>query len=232
MWIEKRYFATEKRSDMTRYSKFVLIESRKCSSSPKRLLCVFIALLSVSCTEDPTTAAVGVACLPYDEYDPTFSGFAAFETSIETAHVDCAAESVCLIHRFQGRVSCPYGQDRSDLQSSIENSRRCFLPSGSSDLVSVAVEPQLVSSRARESAYCSALCADSKGNRKDNRRYHDCPPGFHCENLDGTVLAPENLSGSYCVRDGTKTVNELQSETSQRDASGSSGNCGEPQPLF
>jgi hypothetical protein len=34
------------------------------------------------------------------------------------------------------------------------------------------------------------------------------------------------------VRDGTKTVNELQSETSQRDASGSSGNCGEPQPLF
>lgn len=190
-------------------------------------LVVIVAFLAVACELDPTSAAVGVACIPYEEVNPSFAGFAVDETSLETSHVDCAAESVCLIHRFQGRVSCPYGQTEDALTLPMSDPRRCVLPWSSMEPVRVAVPPQIVERSAHEGVYCSALCADSQGRRNDGRRYHDCPSGFHCENVDASALAPENLSGSYCVRDGTKNSAAFSKEVCTLDTGGSSGNCGD-----
>jgi hypothetical protein len=193
---------------------------------------VFVAFLAGACEGDPTSAAVGVACIPYEELDSSFAGFAVDETSLETSHVDCAAESVCLIHRFQGRVSCPYGQTEDALTFPSSDPRRCVLPWKATEPVNVTVQPQIVERSGREGVYCSALCADSQGHRNDGRRYHDCPSGFHCENVDASALAPKNLSGSYCIRDGTPSLVGVSTEVCELDSGGSSGNCGDARASF
>lgn len=59
----------------------------------------------------PTTPAlVGAPCIPRQELDPSFAGSSASEISIESNGPECASR-VCLSDYFQGRVTCPYGQD-------------------------------------------------------------------------------------------------------------------------
>jgi hypothetical protein len=191
-------------------------------------ICVLLLAVGAwACELDATTAAVGDACLPRDEFSAGFSGFSVDEVTVETANVDCAAESFCLVHGFQGRVSCPYGQSETALSLSTDDPQRCFLPRDERKVVTVPVSPQLKDARARDSVYCSALCADAHGHRSDGRRYHDCPSGYHCEALlESGLLGTQNLNGSYCVRNDTPTKNERSSAVCQRDAAGTAGNCG------
>lgn len=56
------------------------------------------------------STGVGDPCTPEQEYDPTFLGFAATEVSVESKSFQCQTR-LCLVNHFQGRVSCPYGQD-------------------------------------------------------------------------------------------------------------------------
>ena len=54
---------------------------------------------------------VGDPCTPEQEYDPTFLGFAAGEVNVESKSFDCQTR-LCLANHFQGRVTCPYGQQK------------------------------------------------------------------------------------------------------------------------
>jgi hypothetical protein len=54
-------------------------------------------------------AGVGDPCVPEDEYEAFFSGYALTEVNIESRSFQCETR-VCLVNHFQGRVSCPYGQ--------------------------------------------------------------------------------------------------------------------------
>lgn len=56
------------------------------------------------------STGVGDPCTPEQEYDPSFLGFAATEVSVESKSFQCQTR-LCLVNHFQGRVSCPYGQD-------------------------------------------------------------------------------------------------------------------------
>lgn len=53
---------------------------------------------------------VGSPCIPEQEFDPTFTGFVLEEVNVESKSFQCQTR-ICLVHHFQGRVSCPYGQD-------------------------------------------------------------------------------------------------------------------------
>src|SRR5688572_2465366 len=53
---------------------------------------------------------VGDPCVPEQEYDPTFSGFVVDQVNVESKSYQCETR-LCLVNHFQGRVSCPYGQD-------------------------------------------------------------------------------------------------------------------------
>jgi hypothetical protein len=55
-------------------------------------------------------SGVGDPCVPEDEYLTTFSGFAVGEVNVESRSFQCLTR-VCLVNHFQGRVSCPFGQD-------------------------------------------------------------------------------------------------------------------------
>jgi hypothetical protein len=153
---------------------------------------------------DPTTAAVGSACTPTDEYRRDFAGFDANEVNLESGNSDCPLEGVCMTYRFRGRVSCPYGQTEADMSPSGNAEQRCYVPASDGQLVAVPVQPQLVATRGTRGVYCSALCADAKGGRNDGRRYHECPGGYHCEPV-AYFASSSQLNGSYCVRNDTPT---------------------------
>jgi hypothetical protein len=69
--------------------------------------CVAVAIFSgTGCA--PT--GIGDPCVPEQEYQPDFLGFNFHEVSTESASFQCMTR-LCLVNHFQGRVSCPYGQN-------------------------------------------------------------------------------------------------------------------------
>ncbi len=172
-------------------------------SRPILLVCALAVL--VGCSSDPSGAAgVGEPCIPHDEQNPNFSGFSAEEVNIETGTSACQTH-VCLINKFQGRVSCPYGSPGSG--------NLCPLPgtdpnsSDPADKVNVAVSPQLTDRREDQAVYCSCRCGNAEGATDDGGDYCTCPSGFSCEPLVADLGEwTASFSGSYCVKAGTNSV--------------------------
>lgn len=134
---------------------------------------------------DDAPASIGLPCVAEDELYATFSGFSAGEINIAETPA-CGPGNVCLVHRFQGRVSCESGQ--------VEGGQGCFTPTG--EAVTVPVAPQLPARPPAEAVICSCRCdAPFAGD------YCACPSGMRCEELfhgsgDQSTRAFE---GSYCV---------------------------------
>ena len=53
---------------------------------------------------------VGDPCVPEQEYFTCFAGFQVGEVNVESKSFQCQTR-LCLVNHFQGRVSCPYGQN-------------------------------------------------------------------------------------------------------------------------
>lgn len=139
---------------------------------------------------------VGDPCIPEDEYRPSFAGFSKDEVNIESRSFQCETR-VCLVNNFQGRVSCPYGQ---------ESEGKCRTPDGTA-VITAAVKPQLQARRPDKAVYCSCRC-DGPSN---SAPYCECPDGFGCRELiDDIELGNAQLAGSYCVRNGTEIKDPRQ----------------------
>ena len=65
-----------------------------------------VALSGAGCQ----STGIGDPCTPEKEYDPTFAGFVEQEVSTEGESFQCQTR-LCLVNHFQGRATCPYGQD-------------------------------------------------------------------------------------------------------------------------
>lgn len=191
------------------------------------------------------SGGVGDPCTPEDEYQPSFSGFAASEVNIESRSFQCETR-VCLVNHFRGRVSCPLGQDatlakkaqeyaaarQTDANATLSSSGitpeeeklLCHIPGSSgkqAEVVQTSVSPQCNTRQANKAVYCSCRC----GGSDPNARYCDCPSGFECTpfpELDlGAAVAKGsgNLSGSYCVKkDDLLTSEELVKKRLPSDA--------------
>jgi hypothetical protein len=83
-------------------------------------LCAAAVVAVISGTGCSATG-VGDPCIPEQEYDPTFAGFDYHEVNVESKSFQCETR-LCLVNHFQGRVSCPYGQNATATGS--------FVPSG------------------------------------------------------------------------------------------------------
>ena len=78
----------------------------------RAILSVFLVgtaglLLAIPACQDQ---GVGDPCTPEQEYEPSFIGFDEKEVNVESKSFQCQTR-ICLANHFQGRVSCPYGQD-------------------------------------------------------------------------------------------------------------------------
>lgn len=153
---------------------------------------------------DASVKVTGVPCSSMSEDDPGFSSFATNQTEYESQpnmNPGCPGE-ICLVHEFQGRASCPYGQTQQDLSLPGTSPRRCRTPGGTP--VTVPVAPQLIDRSAARYSICSCRCgaADNvDAGSGGNPAYCACPAGMVCQPV--IPLSPfmdaTTLSGSYCV---------------------------------
>ena len=70
-------------------------------------------------------SVVGDPCTPEQEDDTEFNGFDYRQVTLDSKSLQCQTR-LCLVNHFQGRVSCPYGQDAKGKPSS--GSVACFAP--------------------------------------------------------------------------------------------------------
>jgi hypothetical protein len=140
---------------------------------------------------------VGDPCTPEDEYTQTFPGYNVGEVNAEARSFQCETR-LCLVDHFQGRVSCPYGQDtpaKADFSDA-----NCHVPGDASLKIQVQVNPQLVARQTDNAVYCSCRC---DGEDK-NARYCKCPSGYNClHDIDDIGVGNAELAGSYCIRSGS-----------------------------
>jgi len=186
-----------------------------------------------------TPGGVGDPCIPEDEYQQNFSGFQVTETNTESRSFQCETR-LCLVNHFQGRVSCRLGQSAPPLDAAgtpvggADYHPACSIPGtvpstdpNSPDNINVAVKAQLVGRQTDRAVYCSCRC---DGPDK-NARYCECPSGFQCEpvvpNLKITQSSGQ-LSGSYCIRSGTKYNPTVDQDTGPRcaDSGATKKDCG------
>jgi hypothetical protein len=159
------------------------------------------------------SGGVGDPCTPEDEFFEDFSGFAVGEVNVESRSFQCETR-VCLVNKFRGRVSCPYGTNGaspdSDAPPTVNHNLPCEVP-GFGGNVTVPVEPQLIQRSPEVAVYCSCRC----GGSDPNARYCECPSGFECAEIVTSQTnqnsGQEQLAGSYCIRSGSDVpVIEIQ----------------------
>jgi hypothetical protein len=136
---------------------------------------------------------VGDPCIPDEEHRQDFAGFGITEANVESGSLACETR-VCLVNHFQGRVSCPYGQDDLSLPDADP-----------ATAVTVPVDAWDADRKAADAVYCSCRC----DGPDPNGRYCECPSGFVCAELVPRLgLGREQLEGSYCVKRGTEFSTE------------------------
>ena len=151
------------------------------------------------------SGGVGDPCTPEDEFFDTFSGFSLEEVNVESRSFQCETR-VCLVNKFQGRVSCPYGTNGSNpdpmATPTVNHNLPCEVPNFGG-YVSVPVEPQRTERKPEVSVYCSCRCDGSD----PNARYCECPTGFSCTEIvvsrGDTAQGQAQLAGSYCIRENS-----------------------------
>ncbi|MDP9149237.1 MAG: hypothetical protein M3O36_04745 [Myxococcota bacterium] len=167
-----------------------------------------------------SSTGVGDPCTPEQEYDRSFVGFDFHEVNVESKSFQCQTR-LCLVNHFQGRVSCPYGQQASGMPTAgtvaCAPNAGCCTP-GTLEPVNglgptgqplnaktlATVQPQCTDRRAEQTVYCSCRCQNAEGKTDDGANYCTCPDGFTCAQLVTSIGAgDQGLTGGYCIKSGT-----------------------------
>jgi hypothetical protein len=158
---------------------------------------------------------IGDPCIPEQEFNPDFLGFDAKEVNVESKSFQCRTR-LCLVHHFQGRVSCPNGQNTEG--EPPPGVGACTVPGTDTKIVGAKegndfidprkkseVKAQCLDRVAPSAVYCSCRCADINGQRPGDQTFCDCPDGFQCERLVTSIgQGNEGLTGSYCIKRGSQ----------------------------
>jgi hypothetical protein len=178
-----------------------LLSSGPLGASARIASCVLALGAALGCQ----SGGVGDPCTPEDEFFDNFSGFALGEVNVESRSFQCETR-VCLVNKFQGRVSCPYGTNGTPpdptAMPTVTHNLPCEVPQFGG-YVTVPVQPQLTERSPEVAVYCSCRC----GGKDPNARYCECPSGFECAEIvssrSNQDTGQEQLAGSYCIRSGS-----------------------------
>jgi hypothetical protein len=205
-------------------------------------------LLGTGCN----STGVGDPCTPEQEYLSDFLGFDPNEVSTESKSFQCQTR-LCLVNHFQGRVSCPYGQD--SMGNAISPAQPCCPPNSPTCTSTTAgcctpgvpspvtgpldangkptattgeqVSGQCQERTADKAVYCSCRCADVNGQTNDGANYCTCPDGFACTQLVTSIgQGNVGLTGAYCVKNGTQFASSGNTCT---DCNPATAKCGSAQ---
>lgn len=174
-----------------------------------------IALGAVGCE----SGGVGDPCIPEDEFLTNFPGFNLSEENIESRSFQCQTR-ICLVNHFQGRVSCPQGQEAP--KSCAESGSTC--PSGEVCVSGGAIVNSCDPTPCGDPGADPRDCNESNGSNPacggavcdDAGRFchcitGQCPEGYVCQDGDDSsrlcetkVCAPEERDdATRCYVPGT-----------------------------
>jgi hypothetical protein len=174
----------------------------------RSILCGLLALVSVGALSVAPIACqsggVGDPCTPEDEYNTQFPGFKVSEENIESRSFQCSTR-ICLVNHFQGRVSCPYGQDASQIV------KACNGPDDKTTCASMGDKAACV-----ESAALAPDCTCKKGDTAG------CAAA--CGNVAGLTCDPD-LSICTCTSDYSDPASKVNYYCSLADKNCKSTNC-------
>ncbi len=145
-------------------------------------------------------SAIGAPCVPSFETSATFGGFRSEDVTLDESNPACGS-AVCLVNHFQGRVTCPYGQDPSG--NGPGDAGGCTVPGNPAEKVSGDVNPQCTDREANKTVYCSCRCANADGKTDDGATYCACPTGMSCTQTVPEFVAGDPNAGGYCTIDAT-----------------------------
>lgn len=146
------------------------------------------------------SGGVGDPCTPEDEYNTTFPGFKVAEENIESRSFQCATR-ICLVNHFQGRVSCPYGQDDSKIKYCNGPSDMSTCGSDSRCTPAQALAPECDCDPSKPGD-CGSACGVS--GLACDPKLKICVCTADAPNLNGTdyycVNADDKCAGTNCTR--------------------------------
>ncbi|MBV9948606.1 MAG: hypothetical protein JOZ69_17290 [Myxococcales bacterium] len=151
---------------------------------------------------------VGAACTPSPESSPTFAGFDFHIVVLDEGNPACGSD-VCLVNHFQGRTTCPYGQDANGSSPvgvpacTVPGTNTAVRPAAAAGSLGNAVQPQCVRRRPKVSVYCTCRCANGAGKTDDGAAYCSCPSGYSCAPVVPLLQPGEPRAGGYCLPNGT-----------------------------
>src|SRR5262249_2719070 len=123
----------------------------------------------------------------------------------------------CIVNRFQGRVTCPYGQIGG-------GAPRCRVPETQDPVAAPLVPPQLIGRQPDKAVYCSCRC----DGPPDIGPFCACPSGFECTQLGRDLgTGHRALAGSYCIKTGPALSNP-ESAIATNTCSPAPPTCGPP----
>ena len=156
---------------------------------------------------------VGDPCVPEDEYQQGFNGFAEKEVNVESKSFQCETR-VCIVNHFRGRVSCPYGQTADSLPGDAAlgvpagaaplgptDPARCRVPgtngthciAGTSDGTPVEcgggsvnideIKVPVAPQLLERNAQDTVYCSCRCKGPDPNANYCECPSGYECAEL-------------------------------------------------
>jgi hypothetical protein len=213
----------------------------------RSILVTLAAVVSVSVVSATgcNSTGVGDPCVPEAEYATSFLGFQYTEVNVESKSYQCQTR-LCLANHFQGRVTCPYGQDSTGTTTYLGMGSPCKTPigqnvdgldpannnmvdvpcTGSATNCGAAVLPNCTDRTGTNAVYCSCRCMDVDGNKPADQVFCECPTGFTCTQLVTSInQGNEGLTGGYCVKNGT----EYSPNKSCNLCDASVGGCGKAQ---
>jgi len=194
-----------------------------------------------------TAVAIGAACIPSQELSTTFLGFDSRDVVLDEGNVACGS-GVCLVNHYQGRVTCPYGQDEAadgPFGAAPGGSAKCggaSAPSacctpgsdqsvlasqdvGSATPTHSQVQPGCVDRPSAKTVTCSCRCANAAGKTDDGAQYCSCPGGFACTQVVPELTVGDPLAGAYCIANGsaydslTSCTGGVECDPTQNDCS-------------
>jgi hypothetical protein len=185
------------------------------------------------------STGIGDPCTPEKEYDPTFAGFVEQEVSTEGESFQCQTR-LCLVNHFQGRATCPYGQNAAGMGNAPATAG-CVTPGIQTKVtgplnaqgkpvdmtIGMAVQPQCTERTKDQTVYCSCRCADINGSQAGGN-FCNCPDGFTCTQLVSSISAAgdQGLTGAYCIKTGTQFDSTSGASTCTTCGGANGQNCG------
>lgn len=151
------------------------------------------------------SGGIGDPCIPEDEYDADFAGFKVTEENIESRSFQCSTR-ICLVNHFQGRVTCPLGQDAPAPKkvAGVEAPRHRFCTP--TDLK----KPGLDKGDCETGDLCveaGVLAPDCDPTAKDDH----CPTGTACDKDRKVCACTANTKDGYsCVPSNPSDVKSLK----------------------